>query len=113
MSSVPPIECIELAVEPFLDLNLGPLLEPGLELLTPQAQPDINVSYLGNGYSFRGKAGELGEKLSTERRGVGEAMVTITLLAILSSHTLSALIDSYPHRPPPLPRDYYGYEPSK
>lgn len=96
VSKVPPMECIELAVDPLLGwyLILLLLLEPGLrdcQRNSPSSR--YIVTNLGKGYSLLEKVGELGEKLSVERRGVGEAMITMIFFvfpALVASHTRCA-----------------------
>jgi hypothetical protein len=65
VSSVPPIECMELAVEPRLDWYLP--LEPGLETISdPSPHIKYWAKYLGNGYSCRESVGDMGERLSKD-----------------------------------------------
>jgi hypothetical protein len=77
VSSDPPIECIELAVEPRLGWYLP--LEPGLTVSASLQPFTIRRprTDLGNGYSFREGVGDIGEGLSAESRGVEEAMITM------------------------------------
>jgi hypothetical protein len=72
---VPPIECIELAVEPRLGWYLP--LEPGLllNISTFTISSNSTPTDLGNGYSPLVGEGDIGERLSTECRGAGEAMI--------------------------------------
>lgn len=77
VSNEPPIECIELAVDPRLGWYL--LLEPGLALsaLCVYFKTGSISTDLGNGYSDRDEGGDAGERLSTDSRGSQEAMITI------------------------------------
>ena len=62
VSNEPPIECIELAVDPRLGWYLP--LEPGLALsVSPwPAKTGRRQTDLGKGYSFRDGAGDIGER---------------------------------------------------
>ena len=71
MSNVPPME---LAVEPRLGWYLE--VDPGLYIVSPISLSGRSRSHLGNGYSPRVGDGDIGERLSTESRGVEGAITT-------------------------------------
>ena len=70
VSNVPPIECMELAVEPLRGWYL--LLEPDLPTISIPSWGAPLGTDLGNGYSLREGVGDVGDKLSTEGRRVDE-----------------------------------------
>lgn len=96
---MPPIECIELAVEPRLGWYLP--LDPGLLNISASAimMHVQTPTDLGNGYSPLVGDGDIGERLSTECRGAGEAMIGIACSEKRGLNQLCAQLSGL--QPPP------------